>query len=79
MINCKQLCCGRRCWILTAAAVVYFIMFPADLETLLVPLRTVLALSNDVAFGLYGLAAVGLACCTARTIWSATDRTAKPE
>ena len=79
MIDCKRLCCSRRCWILTAAALVYFIMFPADLEFLLVPLRTVLALSNDISLGLYGLAAVGLACCTARAIWPGKDRTAKLE
>lgn len=79
MIDCKQLCCSRRCWILTAAAVVYFTMFPADLEALLLPLQTVFDLSNAVSPWLYGLAAVGFLCCTARTIWSGRDQTAKSE
>jgi len=74
MIDFKQLCCNRRCWIVTVAALVYFVMFPDDGEALLAPLRSVLTLSSDLSLGLYILAAVALVCWTARSIWSGREQ-----
>jgi len=65
---------SRGCWILTGAALVYFVAFPEDCESLLLPLRTVLSLSYAVSPWLYGLAAVALICSTARVLWGRPER-----
>jgi hypothetical protein len=69
MNSCRIPCCSRRCWVLTGAALVYFIAFPEDAAAVLAPLRAVLSLSYDVSPWLYGLAAVALACWTVRAVW----------
>jgi hypothetical protein len=46
----------------SAAILVYFILFPEDVEALVAPIRTVLSLSQSVSLGLYGVAATALVC-----------------
>jgi hypothetical protein len=75
MINCPSLFKSRGCWIITGAALVYFVAFPEDCESLLLPLRSALSLSYAVSPWLYGLAAVALVCWTARLVWGPSERT----
>jgi hypothetical protein len=75
MISCPSLLKSRYCWILTAATLVYFVAFPEDCESLLLPLRSALSLSYAVSPWLYGLTAVALACWTARLVWGRSERT----
>jgi hypothetical protein len=62
MFSCPTKACSRTCWILSAVAMAYFVLFPDDLEALIAPLRTLLSLSMSVSLGLYGVAAVALVC-----------------
>jgi hypothetical protein len=62
MFSCPFNACSRKCWIVSAAVLAYFILFPEDVEALLAPVRTVLSLSQSVSLGLYGVAAVAIVC-----------------
>jgi hypothetical protein len=62
MISCPINPCSRTCWIVSAAVLVYCILFPDDLEALIAPFRTLLSLSQSVSLGLYGVAAAALVC-----------------
>ena len=70
-------CCGwkidERAGIVTFVVVVYFVIFPEDLGTLLAPVEVLLSLTNSVSGWFYGLLAVGLVCWTARAIFQKSD------
>jgi hypothetical protein len=61
--------CSPRCWIITAVVLVYFVMFPEDLERVLAPVRVVLSLTRSVSPWAYGLLAVIAICLTFGRRW----------
>jgi hypothetical protein len=62
MFSCPISASRRSCWIVLAAILAYFILFPEDVEALIAPFRTVLSLTQSVSLGMYGVAAVALVC-----------------
>ena len=56
-------CCGTKCdpnrFVAASAVLVYFVIFPDDLTTLLSPVATLLKLTNAASPWLYGLVALG--------------------
>jgi hypothetical protein len=68
---------ARARWLLPLLAVlVYFVLFPEDLSTVLQPINpvaqaasTLLAVTQAVSPWLYALAAVALVCWTAVRVW----------
>lgn len=67
------MCCSAwrspRCWILSGAALIYFILFPEDLERLLAPVRVVLKLTEAISPWAYALIAVAIVCLTIYRVW----------
>ena len=69
MIKCRFIDCGRRCWIIAGLVLVWFLVFPEDMESLVAPFRTLLSLTTAISPWLYVLASVALACWTVHVTW----------
>ncbi len=64
---------AKRLTVLGAAALAYFVAYPADLAAVLNPAERLLAVSYAVSPWLYALLGMGLLCRTAVSIWGRRD------
>lgn len=61
---CRPGVCSPRCWAVSAAVAAYAVIFPEDVQAVLVPVGIVLALTEQVHWGAYLLLSVIAVCLT---------------
>lgn len=74
MISYGKHCISPQMAVIAAGIVIWFVSFPDDLEAVMTPIRTLLALAsetlqltNSISPFAYGLASVALVCVSWRT------------
>lgn len=58
---CRRCVSDPRCWVVSGAVFVWFVAYPEDLRSLLLPAKEILSLTKEISVGLYVLVGGALA------------------